>query len=70
MAQNGPFGHRARSPFGPQQQRHAGNNAGASMGRFPPFGFQQPRQQLRPGMKGAAIYGFVNIYINLNNFQI
>ncbi|XP_021953801.1 cytoplasmic polyadenylation element-binding protein 2 isoform X2 [Folsomia candida] len=57
MAQNGPFGHR-RSPFGPQQgQRHAGNNAGASVGRFPPFGFQQQRQPMRPGMKGGAMYG-------------
>lgn len=58
MPQNGPYGHR-RSPFTPQQgQRHGGNNAGAPVGRFPPFGFQQQRQPMRPGMKGGAIYGY------------
>lgn len=60
MAQNGPFGGHRRSPFGPGQgQRHGGNGAGASMGRFPPFGFQQQRQPMRPGMKSGAMYGYV-----------
>jgi hypothetical protein len=57
MAQNGPFTHR-RSPFGPQQGQRLGNNSGASVGRFPPFGFQQQRQPMRPGMKGGnTMYG-------------
>lgn len=58
LTQNGPFGPR-RSPFGPQQSpRHSGNNATPGIGRFPPFGFPQQRQQLRPGMKaGNAVYG-------------
>ncbi|CAG7819511.1 unnamed protein product [Allacma fusca] len=58
LTQNGPFGPR-RSPFGPQQSpRHSGNNAAPGVGRFAPFGFQQQRQQLRPGMKtGNAVYG-------------
>jgi len=55
MTQNGPFPPR-RTPFGPQGQRHVGNNPGPGIGRFP-FGFQQ-RQQLRPGMKtGGGVYG-------------
>lgn len=59
LTQNGPFGPR-RSPFGPQpSQRPTGNNgAGGVVGRFPPFGFQQPRQPLRAGMKtSGAMYG-------------
>lgn len=58
MTQNGPFPPR-RSPFGPQGQRHVGNNPGPGIGRFP-FGFQQ-RQQLRPGLKtGGGVYGYVS----------
>ena len=60
ITQNGPFPGPRRSPFGPQQSpRHSGNNAPAGVGRFPPFGFQQQRQQLRPGLKsGNQVYGY------------